>query len=147
LTAGILVFVGILSGTRPAQRYLLFVLPLLYFFVPGILRASKVLTWVTLGCYVAINGFIALSQIATGNAAAELTQKIAAAGLIEDTDPGAIAGHTGNQFPADSLTDSTTKKYTVIAGTSSTQLFFAESRPAPFVRKVYSLVPRDTRAP
>jgi hypothetical protein len=147
LAAGILVFIGVLSCTRPAQRYLLFVLPVLFLFVPDILRTRKIATWATLGFYVAINVFITLSQIATGNAATELTEKIVAQGLLADTNPGVIVGHTGNLFPADGLTDPGPKKYTVVAGTSPRQLFFAESHPAPFIRKIYALVPTDDGAP
>jgi hypothetical protein len=46
-------------------------------------------------------------------------------------------GSTGNAFPVKIKK----QKYTVIVGESPKQLFYAESNPAPFIRRVYSVVP------
>lgn len=144
---GVLIFIGILSFTRPAQRYLLFVLPFLYLFIPQLLQKEKILTWMTLGIYIALNIFVTLSQMATGNAAMHLTRMIEEKGFINETAPGAIISHTGNHFPIDALTGESPKKYTVIAGTHPKQLFFADSHPAPFIHKTYAIVPTKALEP
>jgi hypothetical protein len=133
---GVILFIGVLAFTRPAQRYLLFVLPLAYLFAAPLLKNDR---WISCGVItlcVVMNAYIAVSQYATGVAAVELTQKIEDSGLIALTNPDAILGHTGNAFPV-ALTP---KTYIVVAGKSANQVLFAESMPMPFVHKAFSLV-------
>jgi hypothetical protein len=133
----ILIFVGCLSVTRPTQRYLLFVLPLLYFFILPSLAGYGRLLFATLLLCVLINLYIGLNQFATGSAAMDLTRKIERGGLINVTNPGVIIGHTGNFFPVDVTAN---KKYIIVAGRSPQSLLFSESHPLPFVRKTFSLI-------
>lgn len=136
--AGAIIFFGVLSVSRPTQRYLLFILPMAFPFILPALRQRTGLIGVTLAFYLAINLYIGFNQYATGRAAIELTDKIAAADLLAVTDPGMLAGHTGNRFP---LRVPGTGKYTVVAGQSPRQILSAESRPVPFIRKNFSVVP------
>jgi hypothetical protein len=138
---GITIFIGVLSFTRPAQRYLLFVLPLVYFFLAPALAGKKRVAAIVVALWVVINIYIMLNQYATGQAVAELTQKITDSGLIDVTDPGAIDGHIGNRFPVNTSRD---KKYIVVAGKNPAQILFAESMPAPFVYRAYSVVPEGS---
>jgi hypothetical protein len=135
---GALVFIGVLSLSRPAQRYLLFLLPLGFCFILPALRHRKTLIGITLAFYILFDIYIGLSQYATGRSATELTEQIIAANLLEVTHAGALAGHTGNRFP---LHSAIAKKYIVVAGKSPRQILYAESQPLPFVRKAFSVVP------
>jgi len=139
---GIVIFVAILSFTRPAQRYLLFVLPLSYFFVMTKSRSGRYITGATVLVYGLLISFITLSQVASGSVARNMVRQITERGLLEDTEAGYIMGNVGNQFP-DQVNEAKHKRYTVIAGISPKALFTVESHPAPLVRKVLSLVPYE----
>lgn len=135
---GTLIFIGALSFSRPTQRYLLFVLPLVFAFILPALRHRAWLIGATLAFYVVIDIYIGLNQYATGRAATELTDKIAAADMLAVTRPGILRGHTGNRFPLHSTAE---KKYIVVPGKSPRQILYADSHPLPFIRKTYSVVP------
>lgn len=136
---GIVIFVGILSLARPAQRYLLFVLPLSYFFVMTKKRGGKYVTGTVILFYAMLNLFITLNQVATGAVSQKMVQQITARGLLDDTDPGKlIIGNAGNRFP--DLNGAAQKHYTVVAGSSPNAIVTVESHPAPMVHKVLSLV-------
>src|ERR1039458_6389137 len=98
MVLGIFIFVAILSLTRPAQRYLLFVLPLAYFFVMTKSRSGKYITGTTILVYVILILFITLSQVATGAVAQNMVQQINARGLLDDTEAGYLMGNAGNRF-------------------------------------------------
>ncbi|HSB97218.1 MAG TPA: hypothetical protein VLC91_12260 [Spongiibacteraceae bacterium] len=135
---GVLIFIGCLSATRPAQRYLLFVVPLFYLFIlPGFKGRPRTLA-VTFALYTLLNIYVALNQYATGSAAIEITEKIAQSGLLGATNPGVIVGHTGNYFPVDTTAN---KKYIVVAGLSPKRILSSESLPVPLIHKAFSLVP------
>jgi hypothetical protein len=135
---GIVFFIAVLSMSRPSQRYLLFILPMAYYFIMIYIDKSKLITASVIGLFVLLNAFVGISQYATGIAANELVQEIRSRNLMNVTNPGAILGHAGNLFPHGS---SSTMEYEVVNGQSPEQLFFAESSPTPFVRKVFSVVP------
>lgn len=137
-TVGAIIFIGILSISRPAQRYLLFILPLSFAFVLPLLATRKGLIGITLAFYMLMNIYIGLNHYATGHAATDLTHKIETAHLLELTSPGALIGHTGNRFP---MSPATARKFKVVAGKSPRRVLFAESRPLPFIGKSFSLVP------
>lgn len=136
---GVLIFIGLLSLARPAQRYLLFVLPLSYFFVIDKRRGGKYLAGIAILFYVILNVFITLNQVATGAVSQQMLQQITARGLLDDTDPGKIViGNAGDRFP--DLNGAAKKHYTVIGGSSPNAIVTVESHPAPMVHKVLSLV-------
>jgi hypothetical protein len=137
---GIVIFVAILSLTRPAQRYLLFVLPLSYFLVMTKSRSGKLVTGTTILVYAMLIVFITLNQVATGAVAQKMVQQIAARGLLDDTNPGdVIMGNAGYLFP-DQASEAARKHYAVINGNSPNAIVTVESHPAPLVHKVLSLV-------
>jgi len=140
---GVMICVAILSLTRPAQRYLLFVLPLSYFFVMTKSRSGKYITGTSILVYAVLILFITLNQVATGAVAQKMVQQITARGLLDDTEAGdLIMGSAGNRFP-DQVNGAAQKRYTVIAGKSPNAIVTVESHPAPLVRKVLSLVRHD----
>jgi hypothetical protein len=138
MVLGVFIFIAILSLTRPAQRYLLFVLPLAYFFVINNSR-RKFVTGATILLYGILNLFITLSQLASGTVAQQMVQQITARGLLDDTEAGVLLGNAGNRFP-DQVDGAAHKPYTVIAHSSPKAICTVESHPAPLVRKVLSLV-------
>lgn len=139
ISVGIVIFVLVLSLARPAQRYLLFVLPLSYFFVVNDRRGGRIIAGTAVLLYAALNLFICLNQIATGSVSQEMVQQITERGLLGDTNPGKlIMGNAGNRFP--DLTGGGAKGYTVISGSSPNAIVTVESHPAPMVTKVLSLV-------
>ena len=137
---GLSICIVILSLTRPAQRYLLFVLPLSYVCVMDKDRTNKYITAVAASFYAVLILFITLNQVATGAVARKMVQQIAARGLLNDTDPGdVIRGAEGDRFP-DQVNGAPQKQYTVIAGTNPNAIVTVDSHPAPMVHKILSLV-------
>jgi hypothetical protein len=137
LMAGILFFIGVLAFSRPAQRYLIYLLPLGYFFVFPALAHRRVLVPAALIVCMLMNLFLLLHQESTGKAASQITSQLIQKKLIDVTDPGAVLGHTGNRFPQNSLP----RKYIVVVGNRSDQLFAVQSGAFPFIRKTYSVIP------
>src|SRR5262249_17386324 len=130
---GVAIYIALLSFTRPAQRYLLFVLPLAYLFLMSKPRAGKYLTATAISIYAVLIVFITLNQIATGAVAQKMVQQLSARGWMADTDPGALIGTVGDLF-ADQEGQATHKPYIVVPGRSPVAIFTMESHPAPFVR-------------
>jgi hypothetical protein len=140
LAATIILFILALSPTRPAQRYLLFVIPLFYFFLLGPRRHRRATIAVVIALSVALNVFIILNQAASGMASKEMAQRIAALGLLSKTDPGPILGNVGDRFfPY----RNEPKTYAVVAGDvtgSVADVHYSVLPGVPFIGKSYSLV-------
>jgi hypothetical protein len=143
---GIAIYIALLSFTRPAQRYLLFVLPLSYLLLLDRVKCGKYWTTATALIYVALIIFITLNQIATGSVAHKMVEQLDAHGWIANTEPGALTGTMGNLFP-DQGTDANHRPYIVVAGASPDAIVTVESHPAPFVHKVLSLVRYEEAPP
>jgi hypothetical protein len=137
LAAGILLFIGVLSFTRPAQRYLLFVLPLAYCFVARAMVGRKVMATVVIVLSIAVNAFIYASQVAKGQASAEMMREIADDGYLPLTEAGALVLQDGNRFP---LEYSPPARYIVVEGKVADGIVVVEKRSFPFVHHAYSLV-------
>ncbi|SAK88681.1 hypothetical protein AWB81_04677 [Caballeronia arationis] len=129
--AALLVF----SLSRPAQRYLLPLLPLFLLILPREALRKKTLIMVTLLIFASINVFIGYSQWCTGTAAIKMVQALQSAGLLDETDPGAIAGDVGNYFRAEHLGNA---RYVVVPGVvNNSRLTVRSGGP---LGKAYSLV-------
>ncbi|WP_374089062.1 hypothetical protein [Methylomicrobium lacus] len=88
----------VFSLSRPAQRYLLLVLPFFVLALPiGAFRLRSIFIG-TIALYIAINAFISYSQWCTGTAAEQMAAAIERAGLLEASKAGAIKAHVGNRF-------------------------------------------------
>lgn len=136
IALGILVFISSLSVIRPAQRYLLFILPLFYILI--LRKINKSYAILTVLVFFMLNTFITLNQIVSGTAALDLVKKIEDRNLIHDTYPGALAPHVGNRF--DIPDDNKKYKYYGFIGKHPDQILFSESC-IMSVCKSYSLVP------
>jgi hypothetical protein len=129
--AALLVF----SLSRPAQRYLLPLLPLFLVILPREALRKKTLIVATVLVFASINVFIGYSQWCTGTAAIKMVEALQSAGLLDETDPGAIAGDVGNYFRAEHLGNA---RYVVVPGVANnSRLTVSSGGP---LGKAYSLV-------
>lgn len=116
------------SLTRPTQRYLLLVLPLvlLYLVLHGWQhrpRLTAMLTGVSVLLFAGLS-VLGMSYLqAQGEAALRMAQWVHEAKLAQQTDGGVILSHVGDHFP---LQPTTAPSYTVIIGTPSPQTLHAE---------------------
>lgn len=136
LTIAIILIIALFSLTRPAQRYLLIVIPIFIFLIPRKVIVNKHIFILSIIIYVFINIFIAYSQWCTGTASQKMVDAINSAGLINISNPGVIEGHVGNQFKRNSSDDF---KYIVIAGEDESAKIKVQSGIS-FISKKYSLV-------
>lgn len=136
------IFLFILSLTRPSQRYLLLVLPLMYLamltgvkeFLPRYLKYL-----IVVGC-LGLSFFATAYQFVVGSAAWAMASEIDKAGVLAETEPGAIESHVGHLFfPNDQRND----RFTVIQGRDTDAVFTVERSLAGFVSRSYSLVERQ----
>jgi hypothetical protein len=137
VAGGIFLFISVLSFTRPAQRYLLFVLPLAYCFVPRAMVRRKLIAALVIVVSIALNVFIYANQVAKGQASAEMMKQITDDGYLPSTKPGALLLQDGDQFP---LEYNSPARYIVIPGKAADAMVVVDKRPFPFVHKAYSLV-------
>lgn len=139
LILGVVAVIGVLALTRPAQRYLLFLLPLAYLFVAPLLAHRKILAGLVIAVSLALDLFVAANQLATGRAAAAMVTLLTESGRLAETDPGALAPQVGDRFP---LRPATQPVYTIVEGRVAGALAVVERAPLPFAHKAYSLVPK-----
>ncbi len=136
----IVLFILALSPTRPAQRYLLFVIPLFYFFLLAPPRHHRMTIMGAILFSVVLDVYILLNQVASGVASEEMVQRIAALGLLSTTDPGLIEGNVGYRFFP--YRDEQ-KSYAVVAGDvvgAIAEVHYSVFPGVPFIGKSYSLV-------
>jgi len=136
LGLALLMTLFVFSSSRPAQRYLLFVLPFFILGLPVTILNSKTVVFTTLGIFISANFFIESSRWATGMAANLMVKKLEVENLIQKTDAGAIEGHVGNKFYR---TKDISKTYIVIAGKNN-QSIITTTAGIPFFEKSFSLI-------
>lgn len=136
---GIALIIAILvfSTTRPAQRYLLFLLPIFLFSVSSAVITARFTFVSILLLFIVGNTFIEYSRWSTGTAAKILVSKIQDKNLLMLTDPGPIEGHVGNYFYA---FNQMPKQYIVVAGESPDALVTGKGG-FNFLQKSFSVVP------
>lgn len=126
----------ILSLTRPAQRYLLFVIPFYILLLPKSVISSKTVINCSLGLYLLANIYVGYSQWCTGTSANRIVEKIRQANLLSVTDPGDIVVHVGNQF---NTANDNNFAYTVVSGYIPGARIYSQSGIL-FLKKSFSLV-------
>jgi hypothetical protein len=137
LAVGIFLFIGVLSFTRPAQRYLLFALPLAYVFVARAMVGRRLIAALVIVVSIAFNVFIYANQLAKGQASAEMMRQITDDGYLPLTEPGALLLQDGDQFP---MEYNSLARYTVVQGKAADAIVTVDKRPFPLVHIAYSLV-------
>lgn len=125
----------LLSSSRPAQRYLLFVIPFFIFFIPDTILKSRGVILSSALLFFLTNTFIELSRYATGSAAELMVNKLSREGMLQQTNPGIIEAHAGDKF-FDSR--DVRKSYIVVLGRSQNTIF-SVSAGYGFYKKTFSL--------
>lgn len=125
----------LLSSSRPAQRYLLFVIPFFIFFIPDTILKSRVVIFSSALLFFMTNSFIELSRYATGSASELMVNKLSIEGMLQQTNPGIIEAHVGDKF-FDSR--DVRKSYIVVLGRSQNTIFSVSSGYG-FYKKTFSL--------
>jgi hypothetical protein len=100
----VLPFLLVSSLSRPAQRYLLFCIPILLFYLAAAGcraggRQTRALGWLSLALWLPVNSVAAGFQVAQGQAAERMAQWIIAHGYSGRVQPGSIYHHAGQHFP------------------------------------------------
>jgi hypothetical protein len=141
LEVAIIFFLLVLSLSRPAQRYLLFVIPLFYVVILLPPKLHRVMLASALLLSIALDVYILLNQVASGVAQEEMAARIAERGLLSKTDPGPLASNIGDRFfPF----RNETKTFAVVAGDVEGKIVgvhYSLFPRVPFIGKTYSLVP------
>lgn len=102
--SAMLPYLTISSFFRPTQRYLLLVLPMVFFYLtvyPSsvLRRVNEWLGWASVVVF-AIVSFVGVSYlVAEGEAAENMAQWIKHKNYLEKTNPGTIVAHVGHYFP------------------------------------------------
>lgn len=123
------------STSRPAQRYLLFVIPFFIFCIPDKIFKSRAVILSSILLFFLANSFIELSRYATGSAAALMVNKLSNEGILQKTNPGIIEAHAGDKF-FDSK--DLHKSFIVVLGRSENAIFSVSSGYG-FYKKTFSL--------
>ncbi|MDX2346433.1 MAG: hypothetical protein QNK11_06145 [Legionella sp.] len=140
IIVGVLTFILILSLARPTQRYLMFILPLSYFFVISMdIYRYKFLVYLGILMCIFTNLYILSSQYVQGDAAKKMLFALEQKGLVQVTKPTRINGHVGKAF---FQYRSHPKEYMVFDGANPKALFSVTSSML-LSHKTYSLIPFD----
>ena len=134
---GVVIFIFILSFTRPTQRYLMFILPFAYLFLSPKIYYCKKVNFFTIGIYIIVNLMLLYNQYVSGSASQIMVNEIRRRGVVEKTDGGAINPHAGNVF---FRFRNNKKVYKIIDGNVMGSLYTSEAGFMPFPKKTYSLV-------
>lgn len=146
--ATVLPYLALSALFRPAQRYLLLVLPLVLLDAvfagegrEGRLRAAGAAS-------MALSGALSLAAsvaiTANGRAAEAMTDWIDARGWTAVTEPGALRGHTGHRFPLEPRPDA---RYVVVLGDAPAALHQEPVAVLGRVVRRYALVARAADPP
>jgi len=136
IVLALLIVLFVFSSSRPAQRYLLFVLPFFIMIIPNSIVMSRKIVFATVGLFILGNTFIEYSRWATGTAANLMVKQLKSQHLIQHTSPGVIEPHVGNHFYTSRQSD---KLYVVAAGKSNDAIITVNVG-SHFLGKSFSLV-------
>lgn len=87
-----------LSLTRPAQRYLLFVLPVFMMILPRDIIRNRVVVAFAVMLFITANAVIETNKWSAGLAAQKMLGELSERGIIQVTNPGAISPSVGDAF-------------------------------------------------
>ena len=90
-------YLFVISFILPAQRYLLFIIPCIYFFFPN---KQSLINILLISCilFIPINFILLINQYKSGDAAKNIVEYLKLSNLIDETCPLAIDSHVGNHF-------------------------------------------------
>lgn len=137
LSLSLLFVILIFSFARPAQRYLLFLIPFYLILIPSYYLSKKIF-YSSLIIFISANVFIEASRLNTGNSSLEIVKKIEEQNLIEFVAPGVVTSHVGNFFKLDNDLNA---KFTIIYGERSDAIITVRSGSLKLTSKTLSVVP------
>jgi hypothetical protein len=132
-----IIFIFILSFTRPTQRYLIFIIPFFYYIIDFNLYAKKYILYITFIFYTIVDLFILSNQYNTGIATQNMVDVVIKKNILNITEAGSIKAHAGNIFYP---YNTNKKKYIIIEGYSKDYIIISRSNCLPFTSKTYSLI-------
>lgn len=132
-----IIFIIILSFTRPTQRYLIFIIPFFYYIIDFNLYVKKYILYITLILYSIFDLFIFSNQYNTGIASKNMVDEIIKKKILNITEAGSIKAHAGNIFYP---YNKNKKIYIIVEGYSKNSIFISKSNFLPFTSKTYSLI-------
>jgi hypothetical protein len=138
LSLSILFIVLIFSFARPAQRYLLPLIPFYMIAISTSYLTKKFIVYTSLALFIPAIIFIEDSRLNTANSALEMVRKIDEKKLIDFTNPGVITSHAGNAFK---IEKNLNEKYIVVYGERGDALITVQSGSIALTSKTLSLVP------
>ena len=143
----IVIFILVLSFTRPSQRYLLFIITFYILFLKKTVKKPDGAAFVLAAISLAANAYVGLNQYATGTAARQISQALVALEITEpvsgqaitvkEVNPGAVHGHTGDMFPA----IPSNFRFTIVEGAHPAAIYQSAVQLLPGVGRTYSLIP------
>jgi hypothetical protein len=92
----ILFFIFALSFSRPAQRYLIYILPIYFYIIYKPL--NKKIIYLVLLFYFLINSYISIHQYMIGSISEEICIYLQNKNLLSETEPNQLDSHSGNYF-------------------------------------------------
>lgn len=94
----ILLFMFALSFTRPAQRYLIFILPLFLLVLFYKTNLSKLIFYMSLVVFMVLNVYMNINQFLIGSTSQAMVKELIQKNLIAETYPNELNSHVGNYF-------------------------------------------------
>jgi len=96
-------YLVVCSFTRPAQRYLIFLIPLIYYYLvffrlKGHRVWNSILGWGTVAVFIFASIFLVVNQVAQSKASDNMAKWLIEKKIIQLTDPGSIKPHSGQYF-------------------------------------------------
>ncbi len=139
-------FIVIFSFTRPAQRYLLYIVPFMYIMLVSLYKYQvrvKIILPV-LVVFVMLNIYSSAYQYVVGTAADNMAKKIVSLGYLHDTDLGAIKPHVGD-IRRRGYGDGSCVKYRVVYGELPDSTLTTKETLFGIVKRTYSLINTNAR--
>ena len=110
VAATVFPYLAVASASRPAQRYLLLIFPLVVWYVLTEFgprrRVTEVLAWLTIVPFAVLSGVGTVYLAAQGRAADRTARWVVAHADPAATDPGILRNHAGQYFPVEPPADS-----------------------------------------
>ena len=137
LSLSLFFIILVFSFARPAQRYLLPLIPFYLIAIPPSYLSKKIV-YSTLALFFLAIIFIENSRLNTAKSALEIVQKINEQNLLKVTSPGVITSHVGNLF---NFENDSIAIFTIVYGQRGDAIISVRSGSIIFTSKTLSVVP------
>lgn len=137
LSLSILFVILVFSFARPAQRYLLYLIPFFLITIPPSYLSKKIF-YSSLVLFLPANIFIEEARFNTANSSLEIVKKIKEQNLMDFVNPGVVTSHVGYMFKLESDLNS---KFTIVYGDKDDAIITVRSGLISLTSKTLSVVP------